>query len=284
MTAERDTTGAPVVLITGCSSGIGLLAARRFAQSGYRVYASLRRPEQGQALRDEAVRNSWSLRTPALDVTSDESVNAAVSRLLAETDGRIDVLVNNAGYYLFGPVEETSPDELTAQLGTNVVGVLRVSRAVLPAMRARGQGRIVNMSSVSGRVVVPISGPYHASKWALEALSEALRFELRPAGIWVTLVEPGPFKTDLHTKEVRARDSLRSDSPYAALVTRYEQQSQALTRAAPDAVVDVIMRAATRRRPKLRWPVGPTSFLGTTGRRLTPDWLYEILVRLVFRL
>src|SRR5438552_3240580 len=126
---------APVVLITGCSSGIGLGAARRFARAGHRVYASMRRPdEQGATLRAEATANGWSLATPQIDVTSDAQVVAAVQAILAETGGRIDVLVNNAGYYLFGPVEETAPDELRAQLETNVIGVLRVTRAVLPAM------------------------------------------------------------------------------------------------------------------------------------------------------
>src|SRR5262249_4698313 len=150
----------------GCSSGIGLAAARRFARAGYRVYASMRRPEQqGQALRDEAARQGWRLSTPALDVTSDDSVRAAVTGLLAETNQRLDVLVNNAGYYLYGAIEEVAPDELRAQLETNVIGVLRMTRAVVPVMRARGSGAIVNLSSVSGCVVLPITGPYNVSKW-----------------------------------------------------------------------------------------------------------------------
>ncbi len=132
----------PVVLITGCSSGIGRgSAAERFARAGYQVFASMRRPEAGAALRERAAAEHWALETPALDVTSDTSVELGVRGVLAATGGRIDVLVNNAGYYAFGPIEETSPDELRAQLETNVIGVLRVIRAVLPAMRARGQGR-----------------------------------------------------------------------------------------------------------------------------------------------
>src|SRR5581483_6074620 len=172
-----------------CSSGIGREAARRFARAGFRVYASMRRPEAGEALCAEAAANGWALAAPALDVTSDASVARAVSALLEETGGRLDVLVNNAGYYLVGTIEETSPDELRAQLETNVVGVLRVTRAVLPAMRARKGGAVINISSIAGRVALPVVAPYHASKWALEALTEGLRLEVRPFGIRVAAVE-----------------------------------------------------------------------------------------------
>jgi NAD(P)-dependent dehydrogenase (short-subunit alcohol dehydrogenase family) len=222
------------------------------------------------------------LSTPALDVNSDISVEAAVSMLLAETGNRVDVLVNNAGYYCYGPLEETSPDELRAQLETNVVGVLRVTRAVLPSMRARKTGAIVNLSSISGRVVLPIAGPYHASKWALEALSEALRYEVGPFGIRVTVVEPGPFQTDLHTKEMRVRQSRRDDSPYASLMRAYESESGKLRRGDVEQVAEIIHRVATRRRPRLRWPVGPSSFTGGVLRRYVPDAIYERLVEWVF--
>jgi len=186
---------ARTVLITGSSSGIGRATAARFAARGFRVFASMRRPEAGADLRARAAQKGWRLTTPALDVTRDDSVAAAVGELLRETDGRLDVLVNNAGYYAVGPLEETSSDELAAQLETNVVGVHRVTRAVLPALRARRAGTIVTLGSVSGRVVVPMVGAYHASKWAVEALVEALRLELLPFGVRVVLIEPGPFRT-----------------------------------------------------------------------------------------
>jgi NAD(P)-dependent dehydrogenase (short-subunit alcohol dehydrogenase family) len=276
-------SATPVVLITGCSSGIGLAAARWFARAGFRVHASMRRPDDGAALRAEAAAEGWALTTPVLDVTSDASVAAAVSALLAETDGRIDVLVNNAGYYLIGPVEETAPDELRDQLDTNLLGVLRVSRAVLPAMRRGGWGTVVNVSSVAGRVGLPVAGPYHSSKWALEGLTEALRYEVAPFGVRVVLVEPGPFKTSLEVKGRRTRDSQRPDSPYRALSAAYDERSRQMRRADVELVVRTIFRAATAARPRLRWPVGPTSFAGTVLRRLVPDGLYEALVRLAFR-
>lgn len=273
----------PVVLITGCSSGIGLHLARRFARAGYRVFASVRRDGPScQALRDEAAAAGWQVQVPILDVTEDASVAAAVDFLFSQTGGQIDVLVNNAGYYLFGPVEHVTPDELRAQLETNVIGVLRVTRAVLPAMRKAGSGSIVNLSSVSGLVVLPVVGPYHASKFALEALTESLRYEVAPFGIRVTCVEPGPFATELHHKEQQAQAASDPASPYAPLIARYHQQLNGLPRGDVAEVVDIVFRAATHPRPRLRWSVGPQSFLARL-RGLVPDALYELGIQFAFR-
>jgi NAD(P)-dependent dehydrogenase (short-subunit alcohol dehydrogenase family) len=285
MTATATTAPDPrSVLITGSSSGIGQALARRFAERGWRVFATMRRPdgEGGRALRDEAAARGWRLTTPALDVTRDDSVDAAVGAALGETGGRLDVLINNAGYYAFGALEETTPDELRAQLETNVVGVQRVTRAVLPAMRGRRAGTIVTLGSISGLVAVPMAGPYHASKWALEGMIEALRLELLPFGINVVLIEPGPYVSDLHTKEIQAQASRRPDSPYAPLLAAYRKQSKGLRRAPLPGLVDMIERAATARRPRLRWLAGPTSFSAGRLRALTPDIVYEWLMRLVF--
>jgi NAD(P)-dependent dehydrogenase (short-subunit alcohol dehydrogenase family) len=270
------------VLITGSSSGIGRATAERFAARGWQVFASMRRPEAGAELRELAARNGWRLSTPTLDVTRDDSVAAAVGALLAETSGRLDVLVNNAGYYAWGPLEETTPDELRAQLETNVVGVHRVTRAVLPAMRARRTGTVVTLGSISGLVALPIMGPYHASKWALEGMIEAWRLELGPFGVRMALVEPGPFATSLHANETLAA-AHGPESPYASLVEAYRRQSAGLPRAKDLApVVDAIERAATARHPRLRWPVGPTS-LSARLRPFVPDRLYEWIMRLAFR-
>jgi len=275
---------ARVILVTGSSSGIGRATAARFARRGWRVFASMRRPEspEGETLRAEAAREGWRLATPALDVTRDDSVARAAAEVLEATAGRIDVLVNNAGYYALGALEETTPDELRAQLETNVVGVHRVTRAVLPALRARRAGTIVTLGSVSGRVVVPMVGAYHASKWAVEALVEALRLELLPFGVRVVLIEPGPFRTELHTKQIQAAGAGRADSPYADLLAAYERQSSRMRRADVEKLVRVIERAATARSPKLRWLVGPTSFTGGRLRAFVPDRLYEWVMRLGF--
>jgi len=255
-----------------------------FARKGWRVYASMRRSERGAELCAEAARAGLSLTTPELDVTDDASVARAVGELLRDSDGRLDVLVNNAGYYALGALEETSPAELRAQLDTNVVGVNRVTRAVLPGMRARRAGAIVTIGSISGKVALPMVGPYHASKWALEGMIEALRYELYPFGIRVTLVEPGPYRNDLHVKEILATEARRADSPYAPLLAAYQKQAAAIRRDPLDALIDVIYRAATFPHPKLRWPVGPTSIVAGRLRAFCPDWLYERLMRFAFRI
>jgi NAD(P)-dependent dehydrogenase (short-subunit alcohol dehydrogenase family) len=277
-----DPGGTPSILITGSSSGIGRATAERFAGRGWRVFASMRDPARGAALRARADERGWRLTTPALDVTSDDSVAAATADLLRETSGRLDVLINNAGYYQFGALEETSPDELRAQLETNVVGVLRTTRALLPAMRARRAGTVVTLGSVSGRVAVPIGGPYHASKWALEGMIEALRLELIPFGVRVVLIEPGPYHTALHDNE-RLAAAARTDSPYAELLASYRRQLAKLPRQEDlQPLIDVIERAATSENPRLRWPVGPTSLTGARLRAFCPDRLYEWLMRIAF--
>jgi NAD(P)-dependent dehydrogenase (short-subunit alcohol dehydrogenase family) len=275
--------GDRTVLVTGSSSGIGRAVAERFASRGWRVFATMRRREAGEPLRAAAAAAGWRLETPVLDVTDDDSVRAAVGRVLADTGGRLDALVNNAGYYALGSLEETSPDELRAQLETNVVGVHRVTRAVLPAMRARRAGTVVVVGSLSGRVAIPMVGPYHASKWALEGMVEAWRLELIPFGIRVALIEPGPFATALHANERLAVAGGHEASPYAALLASYRRQARRLRRGRDlGPVVDAIERAATARNPRLRWPVGPTSFSAGRLRGLVPDRLYEWVMRVGF--
>lgn len=271
------------VLITGCSSGFGQAAARFFAQNGWRVFATMRDLAAGQVLRREAATHGWLLTTHALDVTNDEQVAAVVADVLATPNG-LDVLVNNAGYFCIGPVEETTPEELQAQLNTNVLGVLRMCRAVLPAFRTAGQGRIINVSSLAARAVVPFLGAYHASKAALESLTEALHYEALPFGIHVSSVLPGPFATDLITKQVRVKASLAADSVYAPLVDHFEAVNGKAPRGKVQTVVNAIYAAATSRHPRLRYPVGPLSFLTTYGYPLTPQWLYAFLIRWVFHL
>ena len=274
------------ILVTGSSSGIGRATAERFAARGWRVFASLRRPDsaEGAALRALAAAKGWRLATPQLDVTRDDSVSAAVGQVLRQTGGRLDVLINNAGYYAYGPLEETSSDELRAQLETNVVGVHRVTRAVLPAMRARRAGTIVTIGSLSGRVALPMVGPYHASKWALEGMIEAWRLELHPFGVRVALIEPGPFETPLYSNERPAAAAERPDSPYADLLASYRRESARLGRAGDlTPLIDVVERAATAESPRLRWPVGPTAFSAGRLRPFVPDRLYEWIMRIAFR-
>lgn len=184
------------ILITGCSSGFGLDAAKTLAKKGHHVFATMRdvdgrNAEKAKELRDFAATEGVSISVHEMDVTSDDSVGSAVSEM-----GHVDVLINNAGYGYGGPVESFEGREILAQLDLNIVGTARVANAVLPGMRARGDGLIVQVSSTAGRAAFPGFGVYHASKWGLEGMSEAMRYELAPLGIEVVIVEPGPFETN----------------------------------------------------------------------------------------
>lgn len=184
------------ILITGCSSGFGLDAAKALSKKGHHVYATMRavdgrNAEKAAELRDFAAAEDVSISVHEMDVTSDSSVRAAV----ADMDG-VDVLINNAGYGYGGPIESFEGQEILDQLDLNIVGTARVASAVLPMMRAQGDGLIIQVSSTAGRAAFPGFGVYHASKWGLEGMSEAMRYELAPLGIDVVLVEPGPFATN----------------------------------------------------------------------------------------
>ena len=184
------------ILITGCSSGFGYNSAKYFAEKGQHVYATMRNINGKNAnpaaeLKEFANSNDLKLEVIEMDVTSDESVNSAVAQI-----PEVDVLINNAGMGFGGPIEAFSSAQFLAQLDLNIVGTFRVAKAVLPGMRSRSSGLIIQVSSIAGRGAFPGFGIYHASKWGLEGLSEAMRYELAPLGIDVVIVEPGPFSTN----------------------------------------------------------------------------------------
>lgn len=210
------------IVITGCSSGFGYDLALKLARGGDRVYATMRAPsdknkEAADALRGLAGAESLDLRVIDLDVTSDASVDAAAATVRDES-GAADVVVNNAGQMFVGITEAFSADELARQLDINVVGVHRVHRAFLPAMREAGSGLVVNISSTAGRCAVPFFGVYHASKWGLEGYTQALRGELASSGVDVVIVEPGPFTTSLFPKSPRPEDADDRSASYPAAV------------------------------------------------------------------
>ena len=198
-----------VVLITGCSTGIGRATAERLGKAGHKVYATARRLDSIADLEGRGCR------TLALDVTDDDSMRAAVAAV-EEAEGRIDALVNNAGYSQSGAVESIEIDDVRRQFETNVFGLLRMCQLVLPGMRARRSGRILNMSSMGGKLTFPGGGVYHSTKYAVEALSDALRFEVAGFGVEVVLIEPGLIRTDFAETAVGAMlDSAGADGPYA---------------------------------------------------------------------
>lgn len=201
------------VLVTGCSSGFGKLTALLFARHGHTVIATMRDLARAGPMAEMAAEEGLDVRVVALDVTDRASVETAVADAEAAVGGALDVVVNNAGIEVRGPIEACSDEEVLAQFDTNVFGVVRVTRAVLPAMRARRSGVIVNVSSIAGLVARPFGGIYSASKHALEAISEAMHHELRPFGIRVAVVEPGQFETGLLANAVVAAE-FGPDSPY----------------------------------------------------------------------
>ena len=248
-------TVSRAVLVTGCSSGIGAATARRLAQRGWTVYATARRPE---TLDDLA---AAGCRTLQLDVTDEASMSAAVRAVEAE-HGAVGVLVNNAGYGQDGAIEEVSMELVRRQFETNVFGLMRMCQLVLPGMRGQGWGRVVNVSSMGGRLTFPGGGVYHASKHAVEALSDALRFEVQGFGVAVSIIEPGLILTRFGDTVV---DSLADtgEGAYAAFhdaVSRrtrhaYSSVMTRLAGASPDAVARVIERAVGSAHPRPRYVV-----------------------------
>jgi NAD(P)-dependent dehydrogenase (short-subunit alcohol dehydrogenase family) len=280
-----------VVLITGCSSGIGAATAGRLSRAGHTVYASARRPDTLAEL------VAGGCRPLSLDVTDEASMAAAVRQVEAE-QGRLDVLVNNAGYGLYGPVEQLPLDELRRQFETNLYGLVRLCQLVLPGMRERRAGRIVNVSSMGGRTTLPGGGAYHASKYAVEAISDALRLEVRRFGIDVVLIEPGVVRTPwseralLHQAATGQADGEPAGGdPYAdykqAVSGSFERAYAgplARLSLSPDAVARVIARACQAPRPRTRYLISPLARTLVTAKRLLPDRAYDRLLRQQYRL
>jgi NAD(P)-dependent dehydrogenase (short-subunit alcohol dehydrogenase family) len=262
-----------VVLVTGAGSGFGLLSCVELARRGLRVFGSMRDVARGGRL-DEAARAAGvTVDKVTLDVTSEPSIAAAVADVTARA-GRIDVLVNNAGFGMGGFLEDLSMAELREQFETNFFGVAATTKAVLPAMRERGSGRIVNVSSIGGRFATPGLSAYCSSKWAVEGLSESLRHELKPFGIAVVIVEPGTFKTDIFERNRRvAKRASDPSSPYYERTRKFERMVEALLadrKADPRDVARAIARAATIKRPRLRYLVGKDAHGQAIAKSLLP--------------
>ena len=268
---------AQVALVTGASSGIGEDTAHLLRERGFIVHAVARRLDRMSGLAESGVR------VLGMDLTDDESDRAGVGQILAES-GRIDVLVNNAGYGSYGSVEDVPLDEARRQFEVNVFSAARLIQLVLPGMRARGKGRIINVSSIGGKIYEPLGGWYHATKFALEGLSDSLRIELRPFGIDVVLVEPGPIRSEWNAI---ARQNMAKTSAGGA----YAGQAATMTRAyqsadgwasPPDVVARKIARAATGRRPSARYPVGRGAGTITRARKLLPDRAMDLVIARMF--
>ncbi len=275
-----DADVRPSVLITGCSTGIGRAAAKHLAQRSWTVFATARRPETIADLREAGCR------TLPLDVCDEDSMRGAVDEV-ERVAGAVGVLVNNAGYGLQGPVEELDLDDVRAQFETNLVGPLRLTQMVLPGMRRQGRGRIVNLSSVAGRLSLPAGGAYHASKYAIEAMSDALRFEVRGFGIDVIIVEPGAIRSRWMDKAVASLEPPEDYSgPYRALRASAARQLRGAHRGmlrlaarSPEAVARVIARAIEDEHPAPRYVVPNVARLFIAAPRLLPVRVWDTVLR-----
>jgi NADP-dependent 3-hydroxy acid dehydrogenase YdfG len=271
------------VIITGCSSGIGQATAARLAASGWNVYATARKPETLAALEDAGCH------AMALDVTDEASMVAAVDAVTAEA-GRIDALVNNAGYSLSGASETLDLADVRRQFETNVFGLLRLTQLVLPTMRVQGDGRVVNISSMGGKLVFPGGGAYHATKFAVEAFSDAMRFEVAGFGVKVIIVEPGLITTNFDQAAVASMDLDGDTGPYAEFNRTVASATEDVYRGPmkrmggpPEAVAKVIEKALTARRPRTRYTVTPSATMSIMSRRMMPDRLWDAAMRTTFK-
>jgi NAD(P)-dependent dehydrogenase (short-subunit alcohol dehydrogenase family) len=268
---------SPAVLVTGCSSGIGRSTAERLARGDWTVYASARQLEPMAGL------EAAGCRLLQLDVTAEESMRAAVEEI-ERAEGTVGVLVNNAGYSLGGAVESVAIEDARRQFETNLFGPARLTQLVLPGMRRQGWGRIVNVSSMGGRLTFPGGGWYHASKHALEALSDALRFEVQGFGIDVVVIEPGLIRTEFAGTAVGSIPV--GEAPYdrfnaavgAATAGAYDGGGLGRLGGGPDSVARAIERALLAKRPHTRYRVTPSAKLLLTLRRLLPDRGWDALV------
>ena len=278
--ANRSDLGP--ILITGCSTGIGAATAQYLAKKGHTVYATARKID---SLTDSVAAGARPL---ALDVTDETSMVQAVDAVLAE-HGRVGALVNNAGYGEYGAVEDVPIDKVRRQFETNVFGLSRMCQLVLPGMREARAGRIVNIGSMGGRFTFPYGGYYHATKHAVEALSDALRYEVRPFGIKVVLIEPGLIATEFgNTVSHTLADTLDDGSPYAAASKRMDSMIEGmyqnkLLSVGPFAIAKTVEKSLTRRSPHARY-VTPVVTRGLIGTRMsmTPK-AWDAMLRVVVR-
>ena len=263
-----------VVLITGASSGIGLHTAKLFQTKNWKVAATMRSPENAEELK-----NIVDIECFKLDVTDIGSIKTAIAATL-EKFGRIDAIVNNAGFAVVGPFEAASQEDIEREMNTNVYGVMNVCREILPYFREQKRGIIVNVASMGGRLTFPLYSVYHASKWALEGFSEALQFEVKSFGIRIKIIEPGPIKTDFYERSmsISKKEWLTA---YDNFVARAMPNLQKAGETAPDGeiVAQVIYDSVSDDSWKLRYPVNSRAIL--TLRRLLPDSLFMPIIRKV---
>jgi short-subunit dehydrogenase len=274
-----------VAAVTGSSTGIGYETSLILARNGFHTYATMRKleGEKTKPLTEVAKNENLPLQVIGLDVDNDKSVADAINTIVEERK-RIDVLVNNAGYGLGGALEDSSMDEIKVQFETNFFGAVRATKAVLPVMRGQGEGKIVNITSMGGRIAIPLSSSYHGSKFALEGLSESIQYELEPVGIKVILIEPGAVGSNFWKNIKIAKSSSDSNSPYTQfgnkILKAYKQMEQ--NTISPSVVAKTILDAVTSNNPQLRYIVGEDAAKTLEARKNMPDNEFGDLIKKQF--
>jgi short-subunit dehydrogenase len=274
-----------VAVVTGSSTGIGFETSITLARNGFHTYATMRKleGEKTKPLTEVAKSENLQLQAIELDVDNDKSVADAINTIVEERK-RIDVLINNAGYGLGGALEDSSMDEIKAQFETNFFGAVRATKAVLPVMRRQGEGKIVNITSMGGRIAIPLSSSYHGSKFALEGLSESIQYELEPVGIKVILIEPGAVGSNFWKNIKIAKSSSDSNSSYSQFGNRilkaYKEMEQ--NTISPSVVANTILDAVTSNNPQLRYVVGEDAAKTLEARKNMPDREFGDLIKKQF--
>lgn len=252
---QKNTSANKVAIVTGSATGIGYETALHLAKNGFRTYATMRNLQKATGITEMAKNENLPLSLIQLDVTDDISITKAIDTVINES-GRIDVLVNNAGYGLVGSVEDMSIEEMKAQYETNVFGTFRVTKAVLPYMREQRGGSIINISSIAGRIALPLYSAYVSTKFAIEGLSESMAYELEPFGIKVAIIEPGAIKTNFRREQAAKGSS--EDSPYSSMMQSPSKAIEKMLkhRLYPEEVAKTVIQAIENPKRKLRYIVG----------------------------
>ncbi len=265
-----------VILITGASSGIGYDAAETLARQGHRVYAAARRLERMEPLK------SLGVQVIRMDVTDEESMQEGV-RTVIQSEGRIDVLVNNAGYGFFGAIETVPMEDARRQLEVNVFGLARLTQLVLPHMRKQGSGRIINTSSIAGKMVFYMGGWYNVTKYSVEAFSDALRMEMKPFGIDVVMIEPGAIKTDWGIIAAKHLKESSAGSAYETVGTQWADNMDWFYKtnllSSPQVITKAISQAVNSHHPKARYCRGRFSIIGRLAHALMPARWWDATMR-----
>ena len=272
MPSSLSSSNQKVAVVTGSSSGIGFETSLTLARSGFLTYATMRNLGKGATIQSVATKEGLPIRVVQLNVTEERSINDAIHSIKSDV-GKIDVLVNNAGYGLNGAFEDLAMEEIKAQYETNLFGVIRVTQAVLPIMRKQKSGIIVNISSGAGRFGYPGGSAYVSTKFAIEGLSESMAYELEPFGIRVVLVEPGVIKTNFVNSIVAAKKSQDPNSPYAQLMQNVATSFQHMIEggSSTDVVAKVVLKAVTSENPTLRYLAGNDVETWIEGKKSMSD-------------